>query len=186
VFWKLYFIEYSVHFFSIKMMLKYSLCSIHGRLQRKGLRWLLWWINLQWLNLVKLFLNFFCQKSLWNSVAHYTCIRIILNKIRYAPWFIGCEWIKTRFSLNLEWIQSKILDHGSNDPYWHLINLAYKQIAGIRMGVLMKESELGLPKGTFWYEQNDIQENGNKQNAFQQNCNWQNAPQLNNFLNRTA
>ncbi len=26
---------------------------------------------------------FFCQKSLWNSGAHYTCMCIILNKIQY-------------------------------------------------------------------------------------------------------
>ncbi len=36
---------------------------------------------------MKLFLknknNFFGQKLLWNSGAHYTCMRFILNKIRY-------------------------------------------------------------------------------------------------------
>ncbi len=42
-----YFLEYSAHFFTLKMMLKYSLCTIHGMYLRKGLRWLLWWINLQ-------------------------------------------------------------------------------------------------------------------------------------------
>jgi hypothetical protein len=26
-----YFIEYSVHFYTLKMMQKYSLCAIHGR-----------------------------------------------------------------------------------------------------------------------------------------------------------
>jgi hypothetical protein len=36
-----YFIEYSAHFFTLKMMLKYSLHTIHGRMLRKGLRWLL-------------------------------------------------------------------------------------------------------------------------------------------------
>jgi hypothetical protein len=35
-----YFIEYSVHFFTLKMMLKYSLHTIHERLLRKDLRWL--------------------------------------------------------------------------------------------------------------------------------------------------
>ncbi len=57
--------------------------NIHGM----GLRWLLWWIKMQWLILVKLFLknrnNFFFQKSLWNSGAHYNRMHIILNKIRY-------------------------------------------------------------------------------------------------------
>ncbi len=32
------FIEYSVHFFTLKMMLKYFLRIIHGRWLRKGLR----------------------------------------------------------------------------------------------------------------------------------------------------
>jgi len=27
--------------------------------------------------------NFFCQKSLWNSGAHYTCMHYILDKIQY-------------------------------------------------------------------------------------------------------
>jgi hypothetical protein len=35
-----YFIKYSAHFFTLKIMLKYSLCTIHGRWLRKGLRWL--------------------------------------------------------------------------------------------------------------------------------------------------
>ncbi len=30
-FYLLYFIKYSAHFFTLKMMLKYSLCTIHGR-----------------------------------------------------------------------------------------------------------------------------------------------------------
>jgi hypothetical protein len=50
-----YFIKYSVHFFTLKMMLKYYLRTIYGRYLRKCLRWLLWWINLQGLSLVKLF-----------------------------------------------------------------------------------------------------------------------------------
>jgi hypothetical protein len=49
--------------------------------------WLLWWLNLQWLILLKLFLKnkniFFCQKSLWNSGGHYTHMRIMLDKIQY-------------------------------------------------------------------------------------------------------
>ncbi len=52
----------SAQYFTLKMMLKYSLCTIQ---LRNGLRWLLWWINLQSLNLVKLFLknknNFFAK-----------------------------------------------------------------------------------------------------------------------------
>jgi len=35
------FIEYSAHFYTLKMMLKYSLRTIHGRYLRKSLRWLL-------------------------------------------------------------------------------------------------------------------------------------------------
>ncbi len=35
-----HFIKYNGHFFTLKMMLKYSLCTINGRLLRKGLRWL--------------------------------------------------------------------------------------------------------------------------------------------------
>jgi hypothetical protein len=66
-------------------MLKYSLCTIHGRELRRGLRGVLWWIKLQELILVKLFLKnfFFCQKSLWNSGAHYTHMQIILDKRQY-------------------------------------------------------------------------------------------------------
>ncbi len=63
-----YFIKYSAHFFTLKMMLKYSLCTIYGRLLRKGLRWLLWWINLQFLIPMKLFL-----KNKNNSFAKNHC-----------------------------------------------------------------------------------------------------------------
>ncbi len=40
-------------------------------------------------------INFFCQKSLWNSGAHYTCMRIILNKICYRIcWPAGlAQWL---------------------------------------------------------------------------------------------
>jgi hypothetical protein len=75
-------------FFTLKMMLQYSLRPKHGRKLRRSLRWLLWWINLQWIILVKLFLknihNFF-TKNHWNSCAHYTIIRITLDKIWYSP-----------------------------------------------------------------------------------------------------
>ena len=36
-----YCIEYSVQFYTLKMIMKYSLRTIHGRQLRKGLRWLL-------------------------------------------------------------------------------------------------------------------------------------------------
>ncbi len=32
--------------------------------------------------------KFFCQKSLWNSGAHYTCMHIILDKIQYLLSFL--------------------------------------------------------------------------------------------------
>ncbi len=48
----------------------------------------LWWLYLRWLFLLKLLLKnknyFFCQKSLWNSGANFTCMRIILDKIWWA------------------------------------------------------------------------------------------------------
>jgi hypothetical protein len=37
-----YFIEYSAHFFTLKMMLKYSLFNYTWKEAKKGLRWLLW------------------------------------------------------------------------------------------------------------------------------------------------
>ncbi len=44
------------------------------------------------INSVKLFLknknNYFRQKLLWNSGAHYTCTHIILDKIRYQYTFL--------------------------------------------------------------------------------------------------
>ncbi len=57
------FYEYSAHFFTLKMMLKYSLPTINGRQLKKGLRLLLWWINLQQLFHLKLFLKFFFAKN---------------------------------------------------------------------------------------------------------------------------
>ncbi len=36
-----YLIKYSAYFFTLKMMLKYSLHTVHGRYLRKGFRWLL-------------------------------------------------------------------------------------------------------------------------------------------------
>ncbi len=77
-----YFIKYRAHFFTLKIMLKYYLHIILGRLPRKGLRWLLWWVNLQWLILVKLFLKFFLPKIIVKfRCALYSCA---LYSIKYS------------------------------------------------------------------------------------------------------
>jgi len=87
----LYFIKYSVPSFTLKMMLKYSLSTIHRRYLRKGLRWLLWWINLQGSTLVKLFLknkNIFFAKNYYEFQVR-TILVCALYSINYGKLFVG-------------------------------------------------------------------------------------------------
>ncbi len=81
-----YLIKYSSHFYKLKTMLKYSLRTKHGRLLRKGLLWLLWWINLQWMILVKLLLKN-NKKNLANNyfeIQVHTTIGCALYLIKYG------------------------------------------------------------------------------------------------------
>ncbi len=68
------------------MLLKYLLCTIHGRYLRKGLRWILWWINLQLLIHVTLFLknknNFFSKNRCEIQVR--TILICTLYSIKYS------------------------------------------------------------------------------------------------------
>ena len=52
--------------------------------------------------------NFFCQKSLWNSGVHYTCMRIILDKIQYSAKMSQthhlCKWALKYFKTTMSMI----------------------------------------------------------------------------------
>jgi hypothetical protein len=83
IFWQLlYLIEHSGHFFTCKMILKYSLRTIHGRSLEKGLRCLVWWINFQWLILVKLFSKKNSDKNYYEFQVH-TILVCALYSIKY-------------------------------------------------------------------------------------------------------
>ncbi len=96
-----YFIKFSAYFFTLKMMLKYSLYTIHGMQSRKGLRWLLWWLILQWLILVKLFLKnkiFFFAKNHCEIQVHAILVRALYT-IKYGNKM--CCSVDKRFKSNI-------------------------------------------------------------------------------------
>ncbi len=73
--------------FTLKMMLIYSVHTIHARYLRKVFYELLCWINLKWLILVKLFLKNknknCCKKSLWSEIQVRTILVCALCSIKY-------------------------------------------------------------------------------------------------------
>ncbi len=79
-----YLIKYSEHFFTLKMMLKYSLHT--WKVAKKGLRMAFMMNKLEMINsceiiIEKLKLNFFAKNHCEIQVRYFTCMRIILVKI---------------------------------------------------------------------------------------------------------
>lgn len=65
-----------------------------------------------------------------------------------SRFLVECDWVKEKYSGNLKWVQAQAKENKLDDPYWHLINLAYKQIDGLKTGIRIKEKELDIPEGT--------------------------------------
>ncbi len=84
----LFYIENDAEIFPAHYMLKVA---------EKGLRWLLWWINLQWLILVKLFLKNRNKNFAKNhcEIQVRTILECVWYSIKYGEWF--CEY-KSRIS----------------------------------------------------------------------------------------
>ena len=56
----------------------------------------------------------------------------------------ACQWIKERFRKNSDYVQSEIKARSSIVPFWHQVNLFYKQMEGVRQGYKLKSARLGL------------------------------------------
>lgn len=65
-----------------------------------------------------------------------------------SRFLVECDWVKEKYSGNLKWVQAQAKENKLDDPYWHLVNLAYKQIDGLETGIRIKEKELDIPEGT--------------------------------------
>ncbi len=50
----------------------------------------------------------------------------------------ACEWIKEAFRLNTMSVEGMISQKSQTDPYWHMVNLMYLQMNGVRQGYQMK------------------------------------------------
>lgn len=47
---------------------------------------------------------------------------------------MACKWLKQRFRDNNDYIKSMVKLYANQDPYWHQVNLLYKQMDGISEG----------------------------------------------------
>ncbi len=50
----------------------------------------------------------------------------------------ACEWIKEAFRLNTQVVEGMIAQKSQTDPYWHMVNLMYLQMTGLRQGYQLR------------------------------------------------
>jgi len=47
-----------------------------------------------------------------------------------------CDWMKENIDLNEQWVEDMVELYNEKDPYWHMVQLFYKQMDGISKGLM--------------------------------------------------